>query len=194
MNEPIYGCAGCQTTGGAGGCPVHGQSRVTIIGPANVETPADYYGHWSTAQLALKAVTKERDALVLQVDELRKEARLWQERAERTQEIRFATAKDLGETKRLNGELKAALHKIACAECTVHDENCEVRRFSACTDCACDPRVAGAAIPGYVCPVMSAEEKRICEAEHAAGGVFCKLAAGHGGRHDAGDVSWAELH
>lgn len=33
------------------------------------------YGHWSTAELALKAMTKERDLLLLQVDELKSQLR-----------------------------------------------------------------------------------------------------------------------
>lgn len=72
MNQPIYGCSGCNTTAGAGGCPVHRNVNAppsTMI-PQGLQ-PTDYYGHWSTAQLALKAMTAERDALVLQIEVLK---------------------------------------------------------------------------------------------------------------------------
>jgi hypothetical protein len=40
--------------------------------PHTHSDPAALYGHWSTAQLALKAVTEERDKLLLQFEEARK--------------------------------------------------------------------------------------------------------------------------
>ena len=44
-----------------------------VCGPKGgvvVQDPRDLYGNWSTAELALKAVTQERDALLLQVRDL----------------------------------------------------------------------------------------------------------------------------
>lgn len=67
MNEPIYGCAGCQNTAGAGGCPVHGQ-RVQIVhlercDPIEAITPA-----------SLKSALLENEVreLRLQVEDLKK--------------------------------------------------------------------------------------------------------------------------
>ncbi len=49
MNEPIYGCAGCQNTAGAGACPVHGQKRDIFAsemkcGPGEIGRLADAIG------------------------------------------------------------------------------------------------------------------------------------------------------
>lgn len=64
-------------------------------------------------------------------------------------------AEEVTRIKLQNEAMRNALHKIACAECTVHDEHCE--RTYQYNQCACDARVAGHAIAGYGCPVL---EKR----------------------------------
>ena len=56
-----------------------------------------------------------------------------------------------------NVEMKIALHKISCAECSEHDADCEMMTVApGCrepsTSCACDARLAGDASRDYKCP------------------------------------------
>lgn len=91
-------------------CPICKQSHTTTACNPK-EDPRQYYAHWSTAQLALKAVTKERDALLLQVDGLRKALE------------QIATAKSLpspitGDSYRLDNILQSIARKAleGCAQ------------------------------------------------------------------------------
>jgi len=87
MNEPIYGCAGCQTTAGAGGCPVHSNlgkeaPTLSLKPPGVIVTPGDpavlraeieqknaYIRELSDA---LEETRKERDAALHQLGEAKK--------------------------------------------------------------------------------------------------------------------------
>ena len=77
------------------------------------------------------------------------------------------------------GVLLADLHRIACAECTVHDEKCEREQGTAY--CACDARVAGNASRGYECQYAQKPKCGRLRPEYA----WCALDAGHDGPHDS---------
>lgn len=86
---------------------------------------------------------------------------------EQIADLQLSLKKCVAERDALNlqvDEYRKALHKIACAECTVHDDHCEVRRYDGAHDCACDARVAGDASKGYVCPVLGTVEKPLSNA------------------------------
>lgn len=130
------------------------------IDEAAFQRERDLAAAWAKAEDKVKALELQIGALKEEVADVRdnkeQAIKAWALAAD--ERDRFSG--ELQAANRLNGELKAALHKIACAECTVHDEHCEIRKFSGSHDCACDPRVAGAAIPGYPCPVLTKTEKR----------------------------------
>lgn len=93
-------------------------------------------GHWSTVELALKAQEEMR----LQNDQLRSEV--------------HSLKADHNTLGLQVSELKSALHKIACAECSVHDKDCERIKYHT-SYCACDARVAGNAVGVVPCPAMT---------------------------------------
>lgn len=57
-NTPIYGCSGCDTTGGRMSCATHGQPRVVITPPVIVQPPDDPIGAFNALRAAVLA---ERD-------------------------------------------------------------------------------------------------------------------------------------
>ncbi len=68
MNEPIYGCAGCQTTAGAGACPVHGKTeRLYPLHP----TPESKTPLTDAMRRILELKDQEIACLKLEADDLR---------------------------------------------------------------------------------------------------------------------------
>jgi len=65
MNGPIFGCAGCATTAGAGACPVH--SRINAADPAPLTAPP------LVRIDGLESVIRERDEARALADRLARE-------------------------------------------------------------------------------------------------------------------------
>jgi hypothetical protein len=91
---------------------------------------------------------------------------------------------------------REALHKIACAECTIHDEYCEKLSCPTLEYCACDARVAGHAIGDDECPVNpQGANTRVGVCGKMAG---CALESGHRGlcaenRFKSGPANWDKI-
>lgn len=67
MTTPIYGCAGCATTAGAGACPVHGQKFYPLRPTPESKTPLT-----DITRRILELKDQEIARLKLQVGELQK--------------------------------------------------------------------------------------------------------------------------
>lgn len=63
----------------------------------------------------------------------------------------------LEQSNRLNSEMAEILHKISCAECSIHDDHCE--RGSGIGYCACDARLAGTRGSAVHCALKRNDEK-----------------------------------
>lgn len=109
---------------------------------------------------------EERDAALLQKDALEREIKTLRQSFCMAHMEEPAVAGCVHCLNRQISAYEAALHKIACAECSVHDDLCERHRFKEPMDyCACDARVAGDQVHGYKCPAMEerSPEKRISD-------------------------------
>ena len=125
-------CDGCRVEAALSSAPSQG-------GPMNICGSCGYEGpdHLATCHEPWK---RRAEVAELQVGDLTISERGWR-----------ATAED---AERQVEEYRKALHKIACAECTVHDEHCEVRKHNGALDCACDARVAANALVVHYCPTL----------------------------------------
>jgi hypothetical protein len=103
------------------------------------------------------------EALELQIDELKKEE---QDTRNQYTALKHSAGDRVAELEVQIRAYEIALHKIACAECSVHDESCEMGAGTAY--CACDARKAGEQLHGYKCPHAVADKPKGAEG-------FCPL-------------------
>lgn len=172
-----------------------------ILKDCVVPAPVDY-GHWSTAQLALKAMTKERDALLLQLSEARRELELWKQ----GEDVKLADANRLLEPLQKIARaarsfvyagtdrdvLQRALERAVEAwavERPIHANPATVG-LDNCAKCGHDKRIHGNETgPCYatigktptICECEKYTEKRKCPVvqSYPGGDMPCTLVAGH---------------
>lgn len=105
MNEPIYGCAGCNTTAGAGGCPVHGtigirtgnlQLRITEPG---VEVDAAWDAHCERHASKERELKAENAKLLLQLSEEKKLSTLWMEKSDENEKAAIEFRLQVGQAR-----------------------------------------------------------------------------------------------